>query len=75
MKGKRVSNVEQMLSEQTRIEAALNRAARLAVLTHAKLERAVPAARNGTVVQIPPQEIIARFGTVRELSTSRGDHP
>jgi hypothetical protein len=43
------------------ITDAIRRAVRDAVVTHAKLGRAVPVARNGKVVWLSPEEILAKF--------------
>lgn len=44
------------------IEAALNRATREAVLTHARMGRSVPEGRDGGVVWVTPAEVFARYG-------------
>jgi hypothetical protein len=47
--------------ESELIEDAIRRAVRDAVVTHAKLGRAVPVARDGKVVWLSPEEILAKF--------------
>jgi hypothetical protein len=48
------------------IEEAFRRAVRDAVVTHAKLGRAVPVARDGKVVWLSPEEILAKFEPSRD---------
>jgi hypothetical protein len=50
------------MAENSRLEAALNRATRDALLEHARMGRSVPESRGGQVVWVTPEEIFARYG-------------
>lgn len=52
----------EMLELNTELDAAHARAAREALLEHARLGRSVCESRDGTVVWITPEEIFARYG-------------
>lgn len=56
------ADFDQLLADNDRINAALQRAGREAALTHARMGRSVPESRNGQVVWITPEEIFARYG-------------
>jgi hypothetical protein len=51
----------ELLADTTVITAALQRAVREAVLQHARAGFPVSTMRDGKVVWIPPEEILARF--------------
>lgn len=48
-------------ADRSRIQDALRRAGREAVLQHARAGHPVATMRDGQVVWIPPEEILARF--------------
>jgi hypothetical protein len=50
-----------LLGDDRLIDAAIARAAREAVLQHARAGYPVATMRDGKVVWIPPEEILARF--------------
>jgi hypothetical protein len=52
---------EETLADQARIDAALARAVREALLAHARAGRAVPTWRDGQVVWVQPAEILAQY--------------
>ena len=56
------SVMEQMAAENARLQAALEAAAREAVLEHARMGRPVCESRDGQVVWVSPEEIFARYG-------------
>lgn len=56
------ADFDQLLADNERINAALQRAARDAALTHARMGRSVPESRDGKVVWVTPEEIFARYG-------------
>jgi hypothetical protein len=60
------SRYSELLADQALIAAAVNRAAREAVLTHARAGRPVATLRDGKVVWIQPVEILAQFGDKTE---------
>jgi hypothetical protein len=51
-----------VMADNARITAALERAAREAALTHARLGRSLPDWRDGKVVWMTPAEIFAQYG-------------
>jgi hypothetical protein len=51
----------QRLADPKLIQAALQRAGREALLQHARAGNPVSVLRDGKVVWIPPEEILARF--------------
>ena len=50
------------LPSNDQLNAALQRAAREAALTHARFGRSVPEWREGQIVAVSPAEIFARYG-------------
>ena len=52
----------EMMAENGRLDAAHARAAREALLEHARMGRSVCESRDGKVVWITPEEIFARYG-------------
>jgi hypothetical protein len=56
-------SLAEMLADDALITAAITRGVRRAVLEHARAGRSVAAWKNGKVVLIPPQEILARFAS------------
>jgi len=52
---------DELLIAASRIEAAVQRAVRAAVLAHARAGNPVSTWRNGQVVWVQPEEILARF--------------
>lgn len=52
----------EMLADNEKIQAALDRATRDALLEHARMGRSVCEWRDGQVVWIPPVEVFARYG-------------
>ena len=61
-------SIRELLANHTLIEAAVTRAVREAVLEHARLGYPVAEARNGKVVWVSPEEILARFASESESS-------
>ncbi len=55
-----------LLDDESLIDAAIARAAREAVLQHARAGYPVATMRDGKVVWIPPEEILARFAAPPE---------
>ena len=53
----------ELLADDALITAAITRGVRRAVLEHARAGRSVAAWKDGKVVLIPPEEILARFAT------------
>jgi hypothetical protein len=53
--------VQEILADHAAVTAAITRAVRFAVLQHAQAGHAVPEVRDGKVVWVPPNEILARF--------------
>jgi hypothetical protein len=51
--------IAEKLADPRLLEAAFRRAVREAVLMHARAGRSVPTMRDGKVVWVPPQEILA----------------
>ena len=51
-----------LLQDRAIIQAAIAKGTREAVLTHARAGHSVPVFRDGKVVWIPPEEILARHG-------------
>jgi len=51
----------ELLVDGTAIDAAVNRAAREAVLAHARAGNPVATCRNGKVEWVQPEEILAEF--------------
>ena len=56
-----VTTEEDPLGEPSRIEAAVQRAVRAAVLAHARAGHPVSTWRDGQVVWVQPAEILAKF--------------
>ncbi len=58
--------ISEKIADNDLITAALQRAAREAILAHARAGRAVPMSPNGdgNVVWFSPEEIFARFGNI-----------
>jgi hypothetical protein len=56
-------SVSAALADHAAIDAAVRRAAREAVLSSARAGLAVATTRDGKVVWVPPEEILARFAT------------
>jgi hypothetical protein len=54
--------VAERFADRVRMEAAICRAAREAVLAHARAGNPVATWRDGQVVWVQPAEILARFG-------------
>jgi hypothetical protein len=52
----------EMLALNAELDAAHERAARTALLEHARMGRSVCESRDGRVVWIAPEEIFARYG-------------
>jgi hypothetical protein len=52
---------DQLLSDRKLIHSAVRKAVREAVLTHARAGNPVPTWREGKVVWIPPDEILAQL--------------
>ena len=52
-------SIAEKLANPRLLEAAFRRAVRAAVLEHARAGRSVPTMRDGKVVWIPPEEILA----------------
>jgi hypothetical protein len=55
-------HLAQILAENAETEQGLIRAARTALLEHARMGRSVCESRDGKVVWITPEEIFARYG-------------
>jgi hypothetical protein len=57
-------SISELIADNDLINAALQRAAREAILSHARAGRAVPVSPNGDgkVIWLSPAEIFARFG-------------
>ncbi len=53
--------IADLLADRPLIEAALGRAVREALLQHARAGRPVATCKDGKVVWISPEEILARF--------------
>ena len=53
---------DRTLADNDLLNAALQRAARDAALTHARFGRSVPEWRDGQLVLVTPTEIFARYG-------------
>jgi hypothetical protein len=57
-------------------EAAIQKAVREAVLMHAHQGRAVPVSRDGKVVWLTPEEILAKFKEIEKVeNSSQIEHP
>jgi hypothetical protein len=61
MKEQSRSPISELLADRALIMGAICRAVRQAVLDHARAGRPVATWRDGKVVWIPPEEILARF--------------
>lgn len=53
--------IAELLADGELITAAINRAVREAVLTHARAGHPIAVSRNGKVVWIPAAEILAKY--------------
>jgi hypothetical protein len=54
-------SIAELLADRALIEAAIQRAVREAVLTHARAGHAVAEWRDGKVVWVPPEEVMRRW--------------
>jgi hypothetical protein len=61
MNDHRSKPLSEMLVDYQLMESAIQRGVREAVITHAKLGQSVCTLRDGKVVWIPPEEILAKF--------------
>jgi hypothetical protein len=61
MNGPARKSVAELLADHALITAAIARGVRQAVLDHARAGRPVATSRNGKVVWVYPQEILARL--------------
>jgi len=59
-------SIQELLTNRALMDAAVAQAVREAVLEHARLGFPVAASRNGKVVWISPEEILARFASEPE---------
>lgn len=57
-----LDRMAEMLAQNAELDAAHNRAARDALLEHARMGRSVCESREGKVVWISPEDIFARYG-------------
>jgi len=53
--------LKELLADNDLINAALARASREALLSHARAGRAVPICPNGEIVWLSPEEILAQY--------------
>ena len=72
MAEKDTRTISELIADNELITAALQRAAREAILTHARAGRAVPMSPNGDgkVIWVSPEEIFARFGKIDAPATN-----
>jgi hypothetical protein len=66
--------VPRLLCDDFLIDAAIERAAREAVLQHARAGHSVATLRDGKVVWVPPEEILARFAPGSGTDDDQADH-
>lgn len=62
MKSKLIRPRLELLQDRAVIQAAIAKGTREAVLAHARAGHSIPVYRNGKVIWIPPEEILARHG-------------
>jgi hypothetical protein len=74
MSDHRTEPLSELLTDHTLMEAAIQRGVREAVITHAKLGQPVCTLRDGKVVWIPPEEILAQFATHQTANGSANGH-
>jgi hypothetical protein len=66
-------SIAELLADDALITAAITRGVRLAVLEHARAGRPVATCRDGKVVWISPQEILAQFAGAAETGRKPAD--